>query len=749
MTPFRSRNRGDREGQDGSSGGTRPDVSADRGGLAVGRDAYHNAVGEGSKVIDQSGATNPVIVEAGGTYIRHVPPQELREREAADQEPWVPQSRAALLHPLRRTVHFMGRDADLAQLLHWCETRDSQHPADVRFRLITGPGGVGKSRLAEELKHALAALPTDEEVGWASTTVFHREDQEKHCISRQRALYPDRPLLFVVDYAEARPSMKDLLEDAYRTTGKVRVLLLARTAGRWWQELERLPGDIGYLLRAGYSNADLTDPAVTPQELFDAAVEDFARELNVPSPAPGVRVDSPENGARVLDVTARALVTVLRAKRHHIEQRDVGQVPISEVFDELLRHEDKYWAEKARQVGLTLELAPQMRAMLVAAAALLGTYNKDQALTAASRAGQALEDQAEIVLPPDAAAARWLRAVYPPQPGEDTWASALQPDRLAEHLIISILAQAEAADAEQAQAALLDDLALPAAPHAATVLVRAVTDPARTDEQAAEIRRIADRLVNGLRDDWDLYQAIYAVLPYPHARLNPTGLLLTQRQMAHAGHHQLDPAKRAIAHFDQGAYLSESGQVEEGLEHTQEAVRLWREVYQENPEHRIHFADSLYNLGVSLSALGRWDQALGPQREAVDQYRKLHEQGPRYQFMYASALYNLGIYLEKLGRPQEALRPRQRAVQQCQVLYAQDAEQYRHLLALALISLGVSLSAVGKHGEAAEIEREAVALWQVLYEQDPYQHGDHLLLATNNLQSSMFMLKLGRVFGAG
>ncbi|MCL6281064.1 tetratricopeptide repeat protein [Streptomyces albidoflavus] len=722
---------------------------ADHGGLAAGRDAHHNAVGEASKVIDLSSSTNSVVVEAGGTYIQHAPPHELKEWEDARQESWVPQSRAALLHPMRRVVRLMGRETDLAQLVDWCETRDSQHPADVRFRLITGPGGVGKSRLAEELKHALAAQTTTDEAAWVSTTLLQGEAVAAHCISRQRALHPHRPLLCVVDYAEARPALQRLLEDAYRTTGKVRVLLLARTAGRWWHELERLPGDIGYLLRAGYSNADLPNPATSTQELFDAAVEDFARELKVPAPTHGTQVGSPGHGARALDVAVRALVSVLRGAQQKARQDDIGRVPISDVFEELLRHEDRYWAEKARHVGLTLQLAPQMRAMLVAAAALWGTPAKDQALMVASRASKALEDQAEIVPPEEEAAARWLRAVYPPPPGENTWAAALQPDRLAEHLIVSLLSQGAPSASEQAQAALLDDLAMPAATHAATVLVRAVTDPARDDEEATRARRLADRLVTGLQDDWDLYKAVYAVLPHPNTRLDPTGILLTQRQLDHASHHQLDPAERAFAHFSHGAYLGASGRSEKGLEHTQEAVRLWRPVHHRDPEIRSYFADALYNVGVTLSGLGRWEQALGPQREAVDQYRKLRKQDPRFRFMYASALYNLGIYLEKLGKPEKALGLRQEAVQQSRILHDQDPEQYRSLLALTLISLGVSLSAVDRHEEAAKHEREAVALWEVLYEQDPHQqHGYHLRLARNNLEASIAMAKTRRSSGA-
>jgi hypothetical protein len=57
-----------------------------------------------------------------------------------------PQSWARLLDPRRELVGFVGRKEELAALVAWCEDGDS-----ARLRLVTGPGGVGKTRLAVEL----------------------------------------------------------------------------------------------------------------------------------------------------------------------------------------------------------------------------------------------------------------------------------------------------------------------------------------------------------------------------------------------------------------------------------------------------------------------------------------------------------------------------------------------------------------------------------------------------------------------
>jgi hypothetical protein len=133
-------------------------------------------------------------------------------------------SPARLLDPRCGVVRFTGRADELTDLLAWCE-KDSVE----RLRLLTGPGGIGKTRLAMQLADRL------KELGWRCELVG--EGQEGRILADVRAVSSGRVFL-VVDYAETRISLKALLRAVVADDGAAaRVLLLARSAGQWWEQL--------------------------------------------------------------------------------------------------------------------------------------------------------------------------------------------------------------------------------------------------------------------------------------------------------------------------------------------------------------------------------------------------------------------------------------------------------------------------------------------------------------------------------
>ena len=145
--------------------------------------------------------------------------------------------------PLRRSCSFQGRDAELGALREWCLEADS-----VSLRLVKGSGGQGKTRLALELVHSMAGD------GWAAG--FLAPDAAEEPVDLTPIADSGVPVLVVIDYAETRtPQIRRLLPLLWESSDDsppVRVLLLARSEGEWWErlrtDLDDLLGDVIPLL---------------------------------------------------------------------------------------------------------------------------------------------------------------------------------------------------------------------------------------------------------------------------------------------------------------------------------------------------------------------------------------------------------------------------------------------------------------------------------------------------------------------
>lgn len=210
----------------------------------------------------------------------------------------------SLLSPGRRVVPFTGREAELADLLAWCRSGER-----TAVRLVTAPGGVGKTRLAVELAAALSRR-------WRTVWLDAGDRTEKIAATVCAAGRWARPVLVIVDDAAHDRDLAARLDAvASAACGKLRVLGLARTAWTWWMRLRQesaLLGDprtvttwTGLPVRVGERAA-----------VVDAAVAAFARELGLPrpsvSPAPG-EFSGLLGGPRVLGLHAAALAAVVGA----------------------------------------------------------------------------------------------------------------------------------------------------------------------------------------------------------------------------------------------------------------------------------------------------------------------------------------------------------------------------------------------------------------------------------------------------
>jgi hypothetical protein len=177
----------------------------------------------------------------------------------------------ALLSWRARLAPLVGREKDKATLLQW-----ARQGRNARIRLLAGPGGVGKSRLAAEVAEALRAD------GW--TAGFIRPNDPIVVPLRRAGLF------LVVDYPEEHPDeVRTLLREvASRELGDVplRLLVLSRQGGdRWFDLVES--AHAGELMDAqGMGLTGLA--AAEPEHVFAEALRRLAEHYRRPVPAVSV-----------------------------------------------------------------------------------------------------------------------------------------------------------------------------------------------------------------------------------------------------------------------------------------------------------------------------------------------------------------------------------------------------------------------------------------------------------------------------
>jgi NAD-dependent deacetylase len=287
-----------------------------------------------------------------------------------------------LLRAAARTARFRSVD-ELARLTAWCAG------AGVRTHLVSGPAGLGKTRLALELADRLTATG----------------DWDVEFLGPDAALPASaRPLLVVVDDAETRREQVVRIVRAARESepaAPIRVLLLARTRGNW-SEVD--------------SSAESAPPDVRSWRAD--AVRDYAEALaamGFPRVAagPAGHVDPPDLPG---ELQSSVLADLLGGSGH---ARDV-----------LVRHELAHLRRAAWEHGL--RVPPEAIDGAVVTAVLCGAVDEDAALAALGHL-PALRDPAVR-----RHVARWLRDQYPPAARPAYWADSL-PDVLAEDLVATVV----------------------------------------------------------------------------------------------------------------------------------------------------------------------------------------------------------------------------------------------------------------------------------------------------------------------
>ncbi|MBB4744262.1 tetratricopeptide (TPR) repeat protein [Actinoplanes octamycinicus] len=657
------------------------------GGLLVG------VTGDGLAVTSVSAlCRDRGFQEAAGPAVPRLSPVELAAAQLT--EPDDPRSPASLLRAGARVVGFRGRHRLMDELGAWCSG------AGFAALLLHGPVGQGKSRVAHELAGRLTAG------GWATLWLDEAAPDEAVAAVADVVV----PLLIVVDGAESRPEqLRALLAACARHDGArpLRVLLLARTAGDWWQLARSdrlLEGTAVVALPVLHDEPD------GRAEAYRQAVHDLAAVLpRVPGHAAHHWPALAEKlSAAPYDAGGRALTVQMRALADLLDAAGFGAALTRHkpVEDRLLTHEQRYWSFTAAWHGL--DLPEPVAQDVLAVAALVRPDSVEQAdRLLAGVAGLPADRRAPV--------RAWLADLFPAGAGRP-W-GGLRPDRLAERFAGQRLA---------------------ASPGLVTPLLPVLTDSQRRRvltgwARAARHTDLTDRLTVPLTSlclrHADLLAAATAEAATSVAAPGP--LVTALRRIA------ADPASdvdRLVAIADRLPRLGDLAPL--AVEITQRLTDLHRRAGR-----TAELAAALHNLSVRLGDLDRHPAALAAIEEAVVLHRRLAAEQPEtYEAALARSLSSLAVRLGVLEQPEPALVAVAEATELYGRLTERDAGAYRADLAGALLNLSLAFGAVEQYPQALAAAEQAVALHRQLVEERPEAYLADLAAALSVLGISLGIL---------
>ena len=656
-----------------------------------------------------------------------------------------------LLRADRSPVAFRGRRRELRQLADWCAD-DLACPVVM----ISGPAGVGKSRLA--LEFALG-LPDGWIAGWL------RAGAGQDAVGAVRAC--GSPAVILVDDADGRPDLAPLLDalaEDYKDPA-IRVVVLTRSAVGLRAALASRLDERHESIAASAVELDLqAEGGHDDQERwFAEAASAFAAVLERPVPAVGqrFRAGRAEQAQPMVVLQAQALLAVLGDGTGHADPRDLS---FGQLAEALMNHEKRRWRATAAlwQWGSGGPLPEPLQERSIAAIALLGCATHSEAVEVLRRIPELNDAPAERL----SAIASWISALYPADPGD---APRIRPDMIGEWFVVSQLTAhpelaqslhtgltdpqatralsflAHAADRLEAAGQLFEDFA-------SGDVRRRILAAAQAATTGQAGRRLLDTVVAQLirsGEGWTVDQLteLDHLIPEPvllraHAAIADLNVTLYRALAAdNPAAHQANLA-RALNNL--GIWLDRVGRYPEALAATEEAVTLYRALAADNPAaHQAGLAAALDGLGIWLDRVGRYQDALTATDEALTLYRALAADNPAaHQAGLAAALANLGTRLYRAGRYRDALTATEEAVTLYRALAADNPAAHQAGLAAALDGLGIRLDRVGRYQDALTAAEEAITLRRALAADNPAAHQADLAAALDGLGIRLY--RVGR-----
>lgn len=392
------------------------------------------------------------------------------------------------LAPWKAVVPFeVRRGRYVAAVRRWCV----ENQPGLVWLLSGGPGS-GKTRLAMQVSAALQ----DEEIGaWAVGWV--RSGKGRTAI--EVAAGWDRPVLAVVDDADACHDLGDLLTAVHRPGGPqtVRVLLVAREFADWWNNVQQPLSMAVDVAETRTKLGTIADNVPGQRVAAKAAMAVFAEQIGVD--AAGMTLTGITAGTPLMLLHAVAF----EAARRAYEGRP-GPVDVTDAVAALLAREERQWQRHATEHGLDAypNITPTVLrdllvfTMLTGARTSTDTHQLLPLVPGLHNATPGLIDALTV----------WLH-LYPRVTGY--WARPHLPALFAEHITVDALA-------------------------GNTDLAAAISLAADTPEHAAAVLRVLARAATHTTTAATAVTTLLAVDPH---RLIPIGI-----RTALAGHGPIDIA---------------------------------------------------------------------------------------------------------------------------------------------------------------------------------------------------------------
>ncbi|WP_406516077.1 tetratricopeptide repeat protein [Streptomyces sp. NBC_00873] len=614
-----------------------------------------------------------------------------------------------------RQVEFVNdgqSGAVLDSIVDWAN--DLPLRPDIRIGRLTGPAGVGKSRIAAE---ACRRLTRDLRTMWQAGFADYDQLSGTHSFAT--------PHFIVFDYAEHQHEMLGtFIENLYKQAindghlgASIRLLVITRSEEAWPGQLRPRNVDLSSLLTGSF---DLTTQAFDEQDVRERHAEAAYRSFSKAVGGPDAPRDLPAEEVRRIAEYDRPLLVHVAA----LLAASGRAVPISAADD------------SARLLLDTLidvevdRLTRSSTANTDGASALADRGRAKQALCVMTLTAPTVKDLVELLesTPAFEGEPEWsrrnvadaLHQRYPAAAVADGAPGALlapiEPDLIASHL----LATAEG------RAALVERLVVSRAVAAhPAYLARLLNSLALAADDYPEIsddlRTHLGQSLAQLVDSADASQSLSELLQAHLRRLVNVAVELAGRQDLRAARQLTTalglPYLTGVDVINEAAYHAHFTvpYPHDALDGLAAALAARGVVYgtaSGEPEDVYHV---YLNYGIRLRGLGEATRALDAVRRGIGHLEDTVASGRRDRLeSLAAALHSLAATLADAGEYDEALRTAGRAVDYLTELVAENRGKHLHFLSLAQGQYSGELRRAERAAEALTVSRQAFQSYEEL-----------------------------------